>query len=208
MLEELVCGSDIVWTDKYPDPRAKNYWDLDAHRMFYIDDEIDDGILEIQKRIIEINYYDFGLDEKDRKPIVLVINSPGGYLQETFSLCDVILGSKTPVWTVNIGASMSGGFLLLIAGHKRFATPHSVAMVHSGSGGVSGTFEQTEAAQALYKKQVAQMRDFVLAHTTIEDKVFKRNQSKDWYMDADEQVKYGVVDQIITNLDDIVEAVA
>lgn len=42
MLEELVCGADIAWTDKYPDPRAKNYLDLDAHRMFYIDDEIDD----------------------------------------------------------------------------------------------------------------------------------------------------------------------
>ena len=43
MLEELARGADIAWTDKYPDSRAKNYWDLDAHRMFYIDDEIDDG---------------------------------------------------------------------------------------------------------------------------------------------------------------------
>lgn len=209
MLEDMLCdcASAPMWSDNYPDPKAKNYWDMAGHRIFYIDGEIDDNVLEIQKRIIEINYQDFGMESEKRKPIVVVINSPGGYLQETFSLCDTIIGSKTPVWTVNVGAAMSGGFMLLLAGHKRFAMKHAMAMVHSGGGGVSGTFEQTEAAQANYRKQIAQMREYILSRTTIDEKVFKKNQSKDWYMDADEQVKYGVIDKVIEDLDEIIGAV-
>lgn len=204
MFEELACENDIVWNEKYPDPRAKNYWDLNSRRIFYINGEIDDDILEIQKRIIQINYDDYGLEPEKRRPIILVLNTPGGWLQETFSLCDTIMGSKTPVWTVNIGSAMSGGFLILLAGHRRFTMQHAVAMVHSGGGGVSGTFEQTEAAQALYRKQVAQMREYILSRAAIDEKVFKRNQSKDWYMDADEQVKHGIVEKVISDLDEII----
>ena len=204
MFEELVCENDIVWNEKYPDPRAKNYWDLNFHRIFYINGEIDYDILEIQKRIIQINYDDYGLEPEKRRPIILVLNTPGGWLQETFSLCDTIMSSKTPVWTVNIGSAMSGGFLILLAGHRRFTMRHAVAMVHSGGGGVSGTFEQTEAAQALYRKQVAQMREYILSRAAIDEKVFKRNQSKDWYMDADEQVKHGIVEKVISDLDEII----
>jgi len=207
MLEDIIGGCDPVWSEKYPDPMAKNYWDMASHRIFYVNSEIDDTILELQKHIIEINYQDFGIEPENRKPIVIILNTPGGYLQETFSMCDTIIGSKTPVWTVNVGSAMSGGFLLLLAGHKRFTVKHAMAMVHSGGGGVSGTFEQQEAAQANYRKQVSQMREYILARTAIDEKTLKRNQAKDWYMDADEQVKYGVVDKVIEDLDEIVGAI-
>lgn len=186
-----------------PDPELLNYYKLAENRIFYINDEIDEYTLEIQKSIIDINIKDKDIDVSERKPIVICINTNGGLLQETMSLSQVMIMSKTPVITVNIGAAYSGGALLLLAGHKRYALKYTKAMLHSGSGGVSGTYEQTESAQKVYKKQVEEMSQYILERSGMDEKVFKRNKSKDWYLDHDEQVKYGLVHSIITSLDEI-----
>jgi ATP-dependent Clp protease protease subunit len=109
--------------------------------------------------------------------------------------------SKTPVITVNIGESYSGGAILLLAGHKRYALPYSKALLHTGSGAVGGTFEQTEQAQKNYKKQVAEMGEFILKRSGMDEKLYKKNKSKDWYLDAQEQINTGIVHEIVTDLD-------
>lgn len=187
-----------------PNPDLTNYWRLANKRIFYVEDEIDETILELHKAIININIEDAGIPVEERKPIIIMISSPGGYLIETNTLCQTILLSKTPVYTVNIGIAYSGGALLLMAGHKRYALPLSKAMVHTGSGGSNGTYEQQEAQQQLYRKQVAEMADYILARTKIDEKTFKKNRAKDWYMTTDEQLAYGVIDQIVTDLSEII----
>ena len=96
-----------------------NYYKLAENRIFYVNDEITEYTLEIQKSILDINIKDKDVDVSERKPIVICINTNGGLLQETMSLAQVMIMSKTPVITVNIGAAYSGGALLLLAGHKR-----------------------------------------------------------------------------------------
>lgn len=187
-----------------PDPELLNYYKLAEHRIFYINDEINEYTLEIQKAIIAININDKDIEISERKPIFIYINTNGGLLQETMSLAQVMIMSKTPVFTVNVGSAYSGGALLLLAGHKRYALKYSKAMLHTGSGGVSGTYEQTEAAQKVYKKQVDEMSRYILERSGMDEKVFKRNKAKDWYLDHDEQVKYGLVHSVVTNLDEII----
>lgn len=204
MDELMVAIPDNLETMRLPDPGYVNFWKLYNNRMIYIDTEIDDNALELQKNILCFNLEDKGKPIEERQPIKILINSPGGYLAEVMSLASTFRLSKTPIWTYNIGASYSGACILLVAGHKRFALPYSFALFHSGSGGISGTFEQTQEAQKQYKKQVDDMNNFFLQHTTVEEKVFKRNKSKDWYFSADEQIKFGLVDEIITSIDDIV----
>lgn len=189
---------------KLPSPEMVNYWSLAEERIFYIDFEIDESILEIQRNIITINITDKGIDSDKRKPIKLFIDCPGGLLGETMSLATIITMSKTPVITINIAEAYSGGCLLLLAGHKRYTLPYAKAMIHSGSGGVSGTYEQTEQAQKLYKKQVDEMGSYILERTRMDEKIYKRNKSKDWYMDANEQVSYGIVDKVVENLEEII----
>lgn len=191
-------------TLQLPDPILTTYWRLANQRIFYIDTDIDETVLDIQRNIMTINLEDAGIPAENRQPIILMISSPGGYLVETMELCQTILLSKTPVYTVNMGMAYSGAALILMAGHKRFAFPLAKAMVHSGSSGSAGTYEQQEAQQQLYKKQVTEMGQFILAHTTIDEKTYKKNRAKDWYMTDEEQVAYGVVDQIITSLDEII----
>lgn len=181
-----------------------NYWRLAEDRIFYINDEITEETLEIQKAIISINIEDKNVKIEDRKPIYVYINTNGGLLQETMSLSQVMILSKTPVITVNIGAAYSGGALLLLAGHTRYAMKYTKAMIHTGSSGIAGTYEQTEAAQKAYKKQIDEMAEYILDRSGMDDKLFKRNKSKDWYLDHDEQLKYGLVHHIVTSLDQIV----
>lgn len=189
---------------KLPAPEMVNYWRLAENRIFYIDYEIDESVLEIQRSIIAINIADKDIPLKDRLPIKIFLDTPGGLLSETMSLATVIIMSKTPVVTVNIAEAYSGGCLLLLAGHKRYSLPYAKAMLHTGSGGVSGTYEQTEQAQKNYKKQIEEMGTYILQRSGMDEKVYKKNKSKDWYMDANEQKQFGIVHEIVTDLDEII----
>lgn len=204
-MEELqIALPQNLETMQLPAPELVNYWRLAENRIFYVDYEIDESVLEIQRAIININITDKGIEPEKRKKIVIMINTPGGYLTETLSLAQCAIMSTTPVVTVNIGTAYSGGFLLLLSGHERYAFKYAKAMCHTGSGGVSGTYEQTEAAQKMYKKQVDEMGEYILSRTKIDDKTMKRNRSKDWYMDNDECITYGVIDREIESLDEII----
>ena len=189
---------------KLPSPELVNYWRLAENRIFYIDYEIDESVLEIQRSILAINIADKNIKPEERTPIKILLDTPGGLLSETMSLASTIIMSKTPVITINIAEAYSGGCLLLLAGHKRYTFQYAKAMVHTGSGGVSGTYEQTEQAQKIYKKQVDEMGSYILERSGMDEKIYKRNKSKDWYMDANEQIQYGIVNGIINSLDEII----
>lgn len=189
---------------KLPAPEMVNYWRLAENRIFYIDYEIDESILEIQRSIIAINIADRDILPEDRLPIKIYLDTPGGLLSETMSLASIIIMSKTPVITVNIAESYSGGCILLLAGHKRYTLPYAKAMLHTGSGGTVGTYEQTEQAQKNYKKQVDEMGIYILERSGMDERIYKKNKSKDWYMDANEQKQFGIVHEIVTDLDEII----
>lgn len=187
-----------------PAPEMVNYWRLADNRIFYIDYEIDESVLEIQRSIIAINIADKDIEPSERKKIKIFIDSPGGLLSETMSLATTIVMSKTPVVTVNIAEAYSGGCLLLLAGHERYTFPYAKAMLHTGSGGTVGTYEQTEQAQRNYKKQIEEMGSYILERSGMDEKLYKKNKSKDWYMDASEQVSNGIVHKIVTDLEEII----
>ena len=186
-----------------PDRDLLFYYKFAKDRIFFIDYEITGELMLPIKEIIRINIEDANIPVEKRKPIIICIQSYGGDLDITYTFIDICAASKTPIYTVNMGVAMSAGLLLLLAGHKRFALSHSQAMIHSGSAGFSGTFEQIEESQKSYQKQVAQMREYILSRTNIEPKLFSRNKTKDWYISVDDQIKYGIVDKVITSLDEV-----
>lgn len=186
-----------------PDRDLLTYYQFAQSRIFFIDYEIDDYLMLLIKEIIKINIEDRDVPIEERKPIVIGVKTYGGNLDVTYSFIDICAGSKTPVYTVNLGAAMSAGLLILLAGQKRFCLEHSSAMIHSGSAGFEGTFEQIEASQRSYEKQVKKMRDYILSRTNIDPKLFSRKKKDDWYIESDEQVKLGIVDKIIGSIDEV-----
>lgn len=184
-----------------PDPTLLSYYQDEADRSFWINDEITDNLLEFAKLIMKYNKEDVGKPIEERKPIKIFISSPGGDLDATLSFIGLIGLSKTPIWTINMGWAYSAAGLILMAGHKRFIMPNCSVLIHSGSGQLGGSFEQTTEQMKNYKALVDKMREFILSKTKIDTKLFKKNSTKDWYINAEEALSLGIVDEIVEDLD-------
>lgn len=188
---------------KLPAPELVTYYKNDSDRVFWIEDEINDSLFEYSKQILRFNQEDKGIPVEDRKPIKFFIDSPGGDLETMLAFIGLVGISKTPVWMINAGVAYSAAGLILMSGHKRFAMPNTQALIHTGSGSVSGTFDQTTEQMKNYKQLVDKMKDFILSHTGIDQKLFNKNKSKDWFINTEDQLSLGIVDKIVDDLDEI-----
>ena len=195
-----------------PTPEEYDYWKSRQSRVFYIDyvigeyyrDETQDTrLVELGKTIIQMNIEEKDIPKEELKPIYIFLFSPGGDLSQSLSFCDICVSSRIPIVTIGMGQAMSGAFLILLAGSKRYAFNHCEMLVHSGSAGFQGTAEQLEEAQKNYKKQLNEMKDYILSRTEIDEKVFNRNRSKDWYLKRDEILNYHIIDKYIDNIEEI-----
>lgn len=192
-----ISNKDILTPEEY------NYWTSRQNRTFYIDFEVDETyeLMEIAKVIIQINMSEINIPKENLKPIYLFVHSYGGDIEQANFFCDLVMSSRVPIITIGMGVAMSAGFLILISGQKRYAFKHCQMLIHSGSAGFSGTAEQVEEMQKNYKKQINEMKEYILERTSIDEKTFNKN--KDWYLTSKELIDYHVVDALIENIDDI-----
>ena len=188
-----------------PSPELVSYYKDLEQRVLWVDFPIDDPLFEIVKWILHFNREDKSIPKEERKPIYVLINSPGGDLYATFSCMDVMLASETPIVTVNMGMAMSGGFLLLLAGEKRYALNHSTAMYHNGDAGFHGNSEQVMMATKHYNKQLEQMKKYIMERTTMKPATYNKYKNADGWLDSAEQLKHGVIDEVITSVTDIIK---
>ena len=185
-----------------PTPEEYTYWEDRKNRTFYIDFEIEEdyALIELAKIIIQLNIAEKDIPTSELQPIRLLIHSFGGDLEQANFFADLCIASRIPIITVAMGVAMSAGFIIFLSGHKRYAFKHTQMMVHSGNASLSGTAEQIDSAQKNYKKQIEDMKSYVLERTSIDEKTFNKNRSKDWYLTEEELKKYNVVDEIISNI--------
>lgn len=184
-----------------PSPELLNYYNDVKDRVFYIDSEINETLLELSKEIIRINKEDKNTPIDQRLPIKVMIDSPGGDVSSMWSFINVVKLSKTPVWTINMCCAYSAAADILAAGHKRYALPGTSVLVHSGSCYYGGTQESAESMKKFGDKLTKNVSEFFLAHTKVDPKVFKKRAPFDWYMFEDEALEQGIIDEIITDLD-------
>lgn len=131
-----------------------------------------------------------------REPIKIYIDSPGGYLSDTFTMVDAIKLSKTPVWTICVGCAYSGGFFTFISGHKRVAYPHASFLFHEGSTSTGGTSSQFENYTNFYKKQLEQLKNIVLENSSISEEEYKDIRKDDIWYGVAEGVEKGFIDEV------------
>ena len=173
-------------------------------RIFYIHDDIDQNSMS---RICYNLLYLLNEDnkkenkEKDfkREPIKIYINSNGGYVQDMWSLVDIMLNSKTPIYTYCTGYAMSAAFNIFLAGHKRFCTLHSTFMYHQMSCVRSGKYqelvedrEEMDCSQKMIEEYVIERTE--LTQADIDD---IREKKKDFYIHSADALKWGIVDEVI-----------
>lgn len=186
-----------------PDPDLRDFYQDEQDRVFWVTTEINDSLLDLVKMIIKCNKEDKGKPVEERTPIKVFIDSPGGDVCALWTTIKAIEISKTPVHTINYCTAYSAAADLLAAGHKRYALPGTSVMVHSGSCVFGGTMEQAENMKKHFDKLGKKITDYFLEHTKVDPKTFKKKAPADWYMDEDEALKNGLIDEIITDLDTI-----
>ena len=118
--------------------------DLMADRMIFMDDMVNKNIMRIAKAILYWNEEDKELPTEERKPIRFYICSPGGDINFMWMLVDIMLTSKTPIYTINIGVAHSAAALIFLGGSKRFMMKHSSIMIHQGSAALNGDYAKLQ----------------------------------------------------------------
>jgi ATP-dependent Clp protease protease subunit len=139
--------------------------------------------------------------ENPDKDIFFYINSPGGSVSAGLAIYDTMQFIKPDVSTLCIGQAASMGALLLAAGDttKRFALPNSRVMIHQPMGGFSGQASDVEihAKEILYLRQ--RLNEILARHTRQPMEVIQRDTDRDFFMGAEDAVKYGLVDKVLVS---------
>ena len=177
--------------------------DNNSRNIVLISDISASSVADIIESILDINTLDDELEEDlqdyNREPIKLVVNSFGGSVYDGFALIAAIEHSRTPIHGYCYGSAMSMGFIIYISTHVRFAHKTATLMYHEISdmfwGNITNAKQNLKECDRLQKVY----DDYVLSRTKLP--VDKMNEYKarkeDWYMSAQEAAKYKIIHKII-----------
>jgi ATP-dependent Clp protease protease subunit len=139
--------------------------------------------------------------ENPDKDIFFYINSPGGSVSAGLAIYDTMQFIKPDVSTLCVGQAASMGALLLAAGDpgKRFCLPNSRVMIHQPMGGFQGQASDIEihAKEILYLRE--RLNEILAKHSKQPIEVIRRDTERDFFMGAQDAVKYGIVDKTLTS---------
>ncbi len=175
------------------------------NRIFYLSDDIEiSTISQINFQLIKIlNEDDKQEKEKveyTRKPIHLFINSFGGNVYDMWSLVDILLNSRTPIYTYCTGYAMSAGFFIFLAGEKRSATPHATFLYHQTIDWL-GKKKYQDLAEYKDESEFVQLEleKYIIKQTKITQEELEKIRlcKKDWYIHSDEALKLGIINNLI-----------
>jgi len=186
-----------------PNPSLLQYYRDLEERIYWIGGGVDEGLYDLIDYILDFNRKDKGIPKEERKPIKLIIASPGGSLDVEKSLTAIIEMSETPVYGYAIGMVASAAAMIYLSCHKRYATNNSKFLFHQGScSDVGGSYQEVQAFMESYKTDIEEMSKFYKEHTNYPAKTIDSKLSKgDWYIGVEEAKKNGVVHEIMTSLD-------
>lgn len=138
--------------------------------------------------------------EDPNKDIHLYINSPGGSVTAGMAIYDTMNYIKCDVSTICVGMAASMGAFLLAGGAKgkRLALPNAEVMIHQPSGGARGQATEIQIVAENILRTKKKLNEILAANTGQPYEVIERDTDRDNYMTAEEALKYGLIDRVIT----------
>jgi len=139
-------------------------------------------------------------DDPD-KDITFYINSPGGSVTAGLAIYDTMQYVRCDVATLCMGQAASMGALLLAAGTsgKRFSLPNSRIMIHQPMGGFQGQATDIDIHAREILRMKSDLNKILSKHTGKSLKKVQADTERDYFMNAEEACKYGIVDKVLTN---------
>ncbi len=142
--------------------------------------------------------------EDPDKDISLYIHCPGGIISAGLAIYDTMQLIRPEVSTICVGLAASMGTILLCAGAngKRYALPHATIHLHQAAGGVQGQASDMEIAAREIMRQQEIIRNVLVTHTGQPVDKITHDMDRDFYLDPQQAVDYGIVDEILTKPSD------
>lgn len=165
-------------------------------RIIFLSDEVNDvtaSLVVAQLLFLE--------SEDPEHDINLYINSPGGVITSGMAIYDTMNYIKCDVSTICIGMAASMGAFLLSCGAKgkRFALPNSEIMIHQPLGGTQGQATDIKIHADRIIKTRQTLNEILSKNTGQPLDVIERDTERDNFMSAEEAMKYGLIDKVITS---------
>jgi ATP-dependent Clp protease protease subunit len=181
-------------------PRGERAYDIYSRllkeRIIFVGGVVDDDVANII-----IAQLLFLQSDDSSRDIYMYINSPGGVVTAGLAIYDTMQYLKTPISTICIGQAASMGALLLAAGEKakRFALPNARIMIHQPLGGAQGQATDIEIQTHEILRVKKLLNEIIARHTNQLLAKVEKDTDRDFYMSAEEAVKYGLIDEVITS---------
>ncbi len=137
--------------------------------------------------------------EDPEKEIQMYINSPGGQIYAGLAIYDTMQMIPNPISTVAVGVTASFGTVLLTAGTKgrRYALPNATIHMHQPLGGAQGQATDIEIQAKQIMRLKSLLNEIMSKHTGQPLDVIVRDLDRDYYLDSQQAVTYGLVDQVL-----------
>lgn len=173
------------------------YKKLLSERKILINDIISENTME--KVIMPLLRMD---NDGSGEKITIYINTNGGSVYDGLVLCNIIEKLKTPTDVIVLGYAYSMGAIILMSGKNnpnvtRKCYPFSTALIHGGSTYVSGSSSQVKDYFKFNERFEKRIADFIVSHTTLTEDDYAAIERYEAYMDSDEMLEKGLVDEII-----------
>ena len=170
------------------------YSRLLKERIIFLGQAVDDNVANVV--IAQLLFLE--ADDPDTE-ISMYINCPGGMLTAGLSIYDTMQYVRPKIQTICLGQAASLGAILLAAGApgKRFALPHARIMIHQPWGGFSGQASDIDIHAREIIRLKAITNEILARHTKRAAELVEEDTSRDFFMDAEEAKKYGIVDEIM-----------
>lgn len=186
---------DLLSQGALPDPVSYQYYKNLKENTIILNGEITDSILEM----VILPLMDMDKDP-DVEHITIILNSVGGSLWDAMPLIPVLenINTDTTIRIVGMAASMAGLIAMAKGPHlKTVCDRFSVGLIHSGSSYLEGTTTAVKDTFHFNEKYEEKVRDYILSHTKIDEHMYHEIERQEFWMDAEDMLKYGVVDEIL-----------
>lgn len=184
----------VIEKSTYGERAYDIYSRLLKERIIFLGSPIDDGVANTI--IAQMLFLD---SEDSKKDIKLYINSPGGSVTAGLAIFDTMQFVKADVSTICVGMAASMGAVLLAAGAKgkRFCLPNAEVMIHQVMGGAEGQATDIKIRAEHILKIKDKLNDILAKCTGQPKDKIEKDTDRDFFMSADEAVKYGLIDKVI-----------
>jgi ATP-dependent Clp protease protease subunit len=135
------------------------------------------------------------------EPVRIFIDSPGGDADAGYAIFDMIRFIKPPVWTIGMGLVASAAAIIQLAAPKerRLGLPNSHYLIHQPLSGIRGVATDIEIHARELEKLRAKINSLIAEETGNPAEQVEKDTDRDYWMSAQEAVKYGLISRVITN---------